>query len=484
MHSRISQPVVCLWLAVLAVCVGCKKKAESKETLAAIGVKPFTPPTKVASKNHNDLDYRHEWNRFTTVENYKVSGKKDPKWDANAVAALEAFAQIRALPPFSDREAALRTEIKEQAAEAVASGCDDPLVKYLYIRFTLTQKPQMTDAILASEGLAVAQLMESTGYAPIRKAYANLRAAEALKFSLGTNGHPPSLTQLRAGAIEHLEEALHDSMMPPQEAEELCSQVWKACEINDGARSEIEQLLLPTAERLWSEQAFTHLLKGKIHIKKAWDARGTGFADTVTSKGWEAFKENLKISDKALRKAWELEKKDTAIPLAMISVCVGEELPRAEMEIWFNRAMQIDPACFAAVQAKANYLDPKWYGSAEDVLEFGRQCVASTQWKGTVPLFLVDAHVTVSRYLEKEQQPKYWLNPAVWMDVRNSYERFFELNPEEVSYRHNYAWWAYKCGKHREFLEQVALFPSINYEYFGGRQEFDRMVRVAKDVTK
>ncbi|MDB6129624.1 MAG: hypothetical protein JWM04_731, partial [Verrucomicrobiales bacterium] len=73
----------------------------------------------------------------------------------------------------------------------------------------------------------------------------------------------------------------------------------------------------------------------------------------------------------------------------------------------------------------------------------------------------------------------YWKKPGVWDDLHASFERFFELNPEAAGARHNYARAAYQCGKYDAFLEQVALFPNTNFVYFGGKDQFDNMVKTA-----
>ena len=324
--------------------------------------------------------------------------------------------------------------------------------------------------------------MEETSYPPLRKMYAYLRGAESMKFS--TTNTTLRLMQLRKGTIHHLNEALHDRMMPPREAGEACQQMWATCDMNRTSRGEIERLVLPTLKELWSDHGFAHLLQGQEYIKKGWDARGGGYSDTVTEQGWKGFKTNFDLAEQELRKAWSLETNDTAIPIAMITICMGQNYSRNEMEHWFKRAMEIDPACYRAVQDKAFFLEPKWHGSAEEMLEFGRECARSTRWKGNVPLILVDCHESLCRYLDKDQQPQYWLNPAVWMDLRASYERFFELNPTDISYRHNYARAAYKCGQYQVFLDQVKRFDGTNFNYFGGPEKFADMLRIAKAKTE
>lgn len=150
------------------------------------------------------------------------------------------------------------------------------------------------------------------------------------------------------------------------------------------------------------------------------------------------------------------------------------------MELWFKRATDLDPDYYDAFAAKLYYLEPKWYGSQEDMLEFGHECVASKKWGGHVPLILRDAHESLARYLPKEQQAAYWERPEVWKDLKSAFDKFFELNPQEVGWHHNYALYAYRARQWDELNRQILLLGPINYEFFGGKAAFDEMVRQAK----
>ena len=153
------------------------------------------------------------------------------------------------------------------------------------------------------------------------------------------------------------------------------------------------------------------------------------------------------------------------------------------MEMWFTRAMELNTNNYDACAGKLYYLYPQWYGSAQEMIEFGRQCVRSDVWGGSVPLVLADAHEQIARYLRDESaRLAYWKQPDVWPDIQAAFDRFFELNPDEVGYRHNYAWYAYNCGQWNEFLRQSTLFSAgTNYDYFGGKDTFDQMMAMARE---
>ena len=165
----------------------------------------------------------------------------------------------------------------------------------------------------------------------------------------------------------------------------------------------------------------------------------------------------------------------------MIRVLMGLSGDRPEMELWFNRAMKLDTNNYAACGNKLYFLDPRWHGSREEVLAFGKECLASKQWGGTVPLILVDAHRAVQAYFynKEPERSEYWLRPEVWPDIKASYERFFALNPTDTARHQNYALYAYRCQQWGELNRQLSLLRSTNFTFFGGQQAFDKMVKEA-----
>jgi hypothetical protein len=68
---------------------------------------------------------------------------------------------------------------------------------------------------------------------------------------------------------------------------------------------------------------------------------------------------------------------------------------------WFNRAMALAPNYYDAAQLMSFYLEPRWYGSEDDAVEFARSCVSSTNWAGTVPLVLADVHRSLAAYYQR-----------------------------------------------------------------------------------
>src|SRR4051812_6842202 len=186
--------------------------------------------------------------------------------------------------------------------------------------------------------------------------------------------------------------------------------------------------------------------------------RGSGWASSVSDKGWEGFVDHLKKADEFLTKAWQMNPNNAHTAYLMMQVELGQGQGRSRMELWFNRAMSLETNYYDAVKLMSFYLEPRWYGSEIKTLAFARSCVASEKWGGQVPLILANLHHSLARYSQMSNSPAYWHEPEVWRDVKSSYEKFFALNPDSAGWRHDYAKDAFDCGQNAVFLEQTKLF--------------------------
>ncbi len=145
--------------------------------------------------------------------------------------------------------------------------------------------------------------------------------------------------------------------------------------------------------------------------------------------------------------------------------------------------MNLDPNNYEACYAKLHYLYPQWYGSRDDMLAFRRECVASTNWGGHVPLILVDAHSELARSLPAADRDDYWGLPEVWPDIKAAYEKYSRVNPDATRFRYPYAAYAFRCGQWQDFNQQIAFLrktgDELNVNYFGGKGAFDKMVEMS-----
>ena len=422
---------------------------------------------------------RLKWNLTTLTNDYESAGHTNPKWDQDAKEALTDFARAKTA---SEDEALVLSDLVGGAAEnAVSAGCDDPMLQYLSVRYGSNAKAKPFGERKELYRAAASNLQNSA-YSPLGKFYANVDAAEILYVPRDKQGWPV-VRQIRGNALDNLDQAYQDKTLPESEAYEAADRLFQMLSRNPYELTNAYNRLAVTLSGNGIKPAVGALVKAEFYLQYAWIGRGHAAADQVTDEQWAMFRERLATAEKALNEAWARDPYDAQIPTLMISIVLGQQKERPEMETWFERAMKLDPNNYQACRAKLHYLLPQWYGSREDMLAFGRECVATTNWGGEVPLILVNAHSEFSRTLPAESRQDYWTQPDVWPDIQAAYERFAQTEPDATRYRYPYAAYAIRCGQFEDFNEQIKIIRqndgSVNENYFGGKEAFQKLLDVA-----
>jgi hypothetical protein len=79
------------------------------------------------------------------------------------------------------------------------------------------------------------------------------------------------------------------------------------------------------------------------------------------------------------------------------------------------------------------------------------------------------------------QRSDYFKRPEVWSDLKQAFDKFFRLNPQATGWHHDYALYAYRAEQWSDLNRELKLLGKVNYDYFGGKDEFDKIVSAAKE---
>lgn len=425
---------------------------------------------------------RLEWNMKTLVGAYDKVGSRNQKWDAAAREVLTAFAEIRcqsANPKDSDR---LLSVVQSGCERASAAGCDDAMISYLHARNREGTPKDISDALIKA-----AAAMDASSYPEIRKCYASMRAQTHLKSLIGIITNSPEANRLRSQTIQHLAYFLADETAPPGEVQDACLETLELVRNGPKATTSYWEKVEAPLFKGRSEEPVAWLVKGATFVRLAWAARGPGYADKVSGAGWQGMAAHLQTAEEALDHAWKLDPSNPRIAREMMTVELGQAKGIARLDVWFKRAMALNPKDDEVCESKRYYLEPKWHGSAEEMLEFGRECVMSKEWGGRVPLILVKAHTRlVDEYLPAADRAGYWKRPEVWRDIKAAYERYLRTNPDDSGALYNFIWYA-NAGEHWDKVNELVpkLGKDVDYSAFDGKAKFDEMVsRARKHATK
>ncbi len=170
-----------------------------------------------------------------------------------------------------------------------------------------------------------------------------------------------------------------------QEAEnQLKDALQKRALSNDGLRV-LEKVYyqLSTMEQLraWNRWCaarpashFPYLVRGMYFLERARVLDGANKSLLLSAQQRRDFNQFLLSGRADLEKAAELSELDPAPFAALTALSIHLKLPRADMEKWFQRAVDIDPGWLAAYRAKLLYLSPWWYGSDQMMEQFAMHC--------------------------------------------------------------------------------------------------------------
>lgn len=414
-----------------------------------------------------------QWFKQAMVDAYDRHGKKGPQWDGEAREVLRQTADSwtdnsRRIPPDLNQFA-------ETYRKAEQAGCADPLVKFAGGRVYGDSFPHDV----------VAQQLDKSQYHAVWRCMAWLRAARYHQVRMANDpeqAFKQSASDIEA-ALKLLPEIAKDKTVP--------SGVWLALaeQMEANVKTKINgqaplQWIYNELNKVLPDSSVALTYKGKYHVEWAWEARGNGWANTVTPDGWRLMRERLDMAAASLEKAWEMDNSNAEAATSMLTVELGQGQGRGRMEQWFKRAMEADPNNYAACSHKLYYLEPKWHGSPEEMLAFGRECLRGGNWTGRLPFILVDAHTQLARYV-KDNPDSYYQQPGVWTDLRSVYDPFLKQNPQAIRERSQYALYACRAEQWEEADRQFqALGDRVDPSVFPDRNQFGRLRAEASAKAK
>jgi hypothetical protein len=417
---------------------------------------------------------RLEWNRRTVQGAYDKVGKTDPRWNEPARKAMELAARM-----FSEEVDPETTplDVNQPAKAAIDAGCDDPLLVYLYNRSLVGPDFPGEEEII--------RRMKDSAEALAASQYPAFRRAIALELagSYALSAKAPSEVS-RKEAERDFDAAL--ALLPESVATDERNEFWE-----DRWFDALNQLIkgyrklgvaAPAAyervdaglAKLPELRVLQLLLRGNFWNTYGWEARTTAFAPAVPAGGFETLEKCLDVAQEALNEAWRLRPDDARAANYLLDIEKSVGGDRATMELWFDRAMKADGDRYSACLTKLDWLDPKWHGSVEEMLAFGRACRATRNWRVGITLLAGDAHLRYASMLEPMERTKYLGSPEVWSEIKSVYDEYLKHHPNKDVVRSKYAALGYLGGHYREAHAQFEalgdrltvwpIFPNIPLE--------------------
>jgi len=390
---------------------------------------------------------RRKWEGQLLHDAYLKSGQTDPRFDALAISAIDLF---RALGPDPLRgPSEPRAKAIAAFRAALARGCDDPFVLCLF-HLAVGENFHAGQGPVPKPFDQVFNEFRTGNYPAAVKFYVLCRYIEAAA---------PFDLELRKIPITLLPEIAATPGLPQGELDALAERFYSVLQTSDGGD---HQHLFPPFLKAYMVlspgKAGPRILQASAIIDAAWQARGSAIAARVAPDAWKAFHDGLTEAERVLEETWRTDSTEARVATLMITVKMGqgeEGGGREAMETWFKRAMEADPDNYDACSRKLYYLYPRWHGSHEEMIEFGRECLNTANWRAGLPHLLVQAHDAIAQ--ESTDTAEYYQRPDVWRDIQDVYEGNLLNFPDDVYHRSQYAKAAARCGKWQVANKQFTI---------------------------
>ncbi len=428
---------------------------------------------------------------------YERLGRKDPRSYFDARQALEAYVRLLERP---DENGDDWVDAWKHADQALKHGCNDPLVCFVFARLSRHECQTPNKARVDKAYKDAVEGMREPGYSATLRARVFLRAGEnAAVIVTVTPGTRVVTLAARQSAPVLFDQAL---ALVPEAAREcrgdpirvsaghrLLAALADGMASVDDRRVAREKIMAKLDEEKDKNKTAADLLTGHVFNHMAWATRGRASAAALKNETWDAFESYLTQAANFVERAWQADPDSADAARLMIDVECGQGKGRERMEMWFERAMRLDGDDYEACLLKLTYLEPGWYGSAADMLAFGRECLRTGNWEGRLPFVLAEAHQRLAgvewseprreRPGNRRPDRSYFAQPRVWDDLRAVYEPYLAKHPDARYERSVYARMA-ALGGH--YTEAVRLFKELGPDnwwrtVFRGRDAEYRMLK-------
>jgi hypothetical protein len=135
------------------------------------------------------------------------------------------------------------------------------------------------------------------------------------------------------------------------------------------------------------------LIAGAHSINWAWEARGSGYASSVSEEAARLFFARLERAEEALHRAASLNPKDATPWTWLMQSAVGLQLGLEAIEERFERAVALSAEHRRAHSTMLAAVSKKWFGSHDDMFDFARRRSMQAGPGSFIHVLIAEAHV-------------------------------------------------------------------------------------------
>ncbi len=421
-----------LWIALAALCSTGPTWAATDD--ATLSVPAFPDIDALASRMKKNQDL-YQKIRDEALAGYAQRNPQPHPYDEKVKTLLRLEAYLCVWEDFYGE--GLWRQGESYATQAQAEDAGEPLVSEF---LNLSSSDPEADAMSIIEPILTGAYPAAFKLKVCRRIIARLGRFQGTT----STGSGSLITKNRARWLEEWGKAYREALKQTAPHDWLYE---RGEELQNTVQSNQQMLDLVISEQ---DRAFNEVdpqnpvkqeLDGDYFINAAWCARGSGYANTVSTQGWDAFRRRLASAATILEPLYDLYPKEVNICKAMMTVELGQGQGRDRMELWFHRGTQADPDDYGLYKSKEWYLLPRWYGSMEDITAFGHECVAGGNWSSKIPMIL-----PVGVAESSMNDVTIYSDPKAWATLEIVYREYLSRYPNAIFFRTNFAKHAFDGG--------------------------------------
>lgn len=167
-----------------------------------------------------------------------------------------------------------------------------------------------------------------------------------------------------------------------------------------------------------------HVALASFNVNYAWKARGTGYANSVTSEGFQSMEIRLQQAEALLNAAQKLPDKCPEWYVTMQSIALGQGWEMNRYNQLFNEATSLEPLYPYFYESKAAFILPRWYGNEGDWQKFADQTSQKIGGKEGKALYI---RIISAMYPYYNQEKFFEEANISWAKVKEGFIAYEEL---------------------------------------------------------
>jgi ankyrin repeat protein len=204
----------------------------------------------------------------------------------------------------------------------------------------------------------------------------------------------------------------------------------------------------------------SNMLKGNNATRKAWKARGYGWASSVSKENWKKFREYQTEAAYYFRKAWEEYPECPLTPANLIGIAMTGYTRKEEgQEFWFINMVKAEFDYIFGYKEYLVGLSPRWGGSDKKRMELAMRAFNTKRFDTNVPKLIVTILINQTDYMQAVKWRNLFRKPETKKIINEIYTKMLAekiWGPKEREKLHlEYAYCKSWMGDYDAAAEQI-----------------------------